>query len=390
MTRRIRQIAAAGFVAASAWIAADALSAQQVRDRVATPPPAATAAAGGGAVVSGTLLSDELTPQPVRRAQVSLISSDATVARNTLTDAAGRFAFADLPAGRFTLAASKPGWVRASYGAKRYDRPGTTITLTDGQKMTGVAMKMAHGGVIAGTILDENGMPAQGVQVRVMQYRMLNGERTLAPVTAGALFGEATDDRGAFRLFGLPAGDYVLSAQPRNTGGEIRAMTPAEIRAALAALQQPNAPSATVNATAGAPSPGQRRGRIRKRSDIPPSTIRAPSRRRVRRRSLSAKARNAPAWTSRCSSSARRRSRAQSSRPPACPRRTCSSPCCRRRRAAGSPRSVRRCSIEQQRDLTGSSPTRRFRPANTRSWRAPRGRLAAAPAHRPRAWRPRT
>jgi hypothetical protein len=98
-------------------------------------------------------------------------------------------------------------------------------------------------------------MPAQGVQVRVMQYRMLNGERTLAPVTAGALFGEATDDRGAFRLFGLPAGDYVLSAQPRNTGGEIRAMTPAEIRAALAALQQPNAPSATVNATAGAPSP---------------------------------------------------------------------------------------------------------------------------------------
>ena len=256
MTRRIRHLAAAGFVAASAWIAAGALSAQQVRDRVATPPPAAAAAAaGGGAVVSGTLLSDELTPQPVRRAQVSLISSDATVARNTLTDASGRFAFADLPAGRFTLAASKPGWVRASYGAKRYDRPGTTITLTDGQKMTGVAMKMAHGGVIAGTILDETGLPAQGVQVRVMQYRMLNGERTLSPVRAGGLFGEETDDRGAFRMFGLPAGDYVLSAQPRNMGGEIRAMTPAEIRAALAALQQPNAPSATVNATAGAPTP---------------------------------------------------------------------------------------------------------------------------------------
>ena len=53
----------------------------------------------------------------------------AAVARTTFTDDAGRFSLAGLPAGRYTLVASKAPFLRTSYGAKRSDLPGTPITL---------------------------------------------------------------------------------------------------------------------------------------------------------------------------------------------------------------------------------------------------------------------
>ena len=210
-------------------------SAQQMisRDRADAPQPV------GNAMLSGAVVTDEMTPQPVKRAQISLVNAETGFVKLAYTDNAGRFAIPNLPAGRYTLSVSKAGYVRAAYGAKRPDRPGTPITLTDRQQMTGISLRMPRGGVIAGTITDETGVPAFGAQVRVLQYRVLNGERTLAPVTTSSLMGEMTDDRGAYRIFGLPAGEYIVTATPRNSGTtEIRAMTDAEIRAAMTALQQ--------------------------------------------------------------------------------------------------------------------------------------------------------
>jgi uncharacterized protein (DUF2141 family) len=71
------------------------------------------------------------------------------------------------------------------------------------------------------------------------------------------MFGEAADDRGVYRLYGLPAGDYVISATPRNSGmGDIRRMSESEIRAAEQAVRQPESalepgePAVTVGYTA--------------------------------------------------------------------------------------------------------------------------------------------
>ena len=138
-------------------------------------------------MLSGAVVTDEMTPQPVKRAQISLANAETGFVKLAYTDNAGRFAIPNLPAGRYMLSASKPGYVRAAYGAKRPDRPGTPITLADRQQMTGISLRMPRGGVIAGTITDETGVPAFGAQVRVLQYRVLNGERTLAPVTTASL-----------------------------------------------------------------------------------------------------------------------------------------------------------------------------------------------------------
>lgn len=221
-----------------------------VRDRV--PAPAASTAVGAGSI-AGTVVTDEATPQPVARARVEL-TAEGQPPRTAFTDSAGAFAFADLPAGRYSLSATRPAWVRANYGAKRPNRPGTPITIADGQRIAGLQLRLMRGAVITGTIRDEFGQPAPGAIVRVMQYRTQNGERTLVPVPLPATaVGEPSDDRGVYRLYGLPPGEYIVAATPRPLGpGDIRLTTDADLQAARRAAQQREgaAPSPPPDASA--------------------------------------------------------------------------------------------------------------------------------------------
>jgi hypothetical protein len=148
---------------------------------------------------------------PVRRARVTLSGTELGGSRSAITDDQGRFVFQLLPAGRFTMTASKPGYVDVAYGAKRAGRPGTPIQLSDGERLEKLAISLPRGGVVTGTVVDENGEPAPGTQVRALRYVMRTGERAL--VFAGQ---DQTDDRGTYRIYGLQPGDYVLSAIPRN------------------------------------------------------------------------------------------------------------------------------------------------------------------------------
>jgi hypothetical protein len=195
----------------------------------------------GPAEIVGTVMTDGDDPQPVRRAAIQA-SSPGAPPRTVYTDANGQFVLRNLPFGRYTLEATKPGFVRSAYGARRHDRPGTPITITNAERAHTVEWRMPRGAVITGRVVDEFGQPAHGTRVSVQQVRMVNGERTLVSVPmVSTILGETVDDRGEYRLFGLPAGDYVVSATPRSIGtGDIRQMTDAELQAAQQALQQPS------------------------------------------------------------------------------------------------------------------------------------------------------
>ena len=216
--------------------------------------PRGSAPPVGTATLSGTIVTDEQTPRGVRNVRVEL-SGEGQPIQRVFTDASGKFVFDRLPAGRYTLVVTKPGYVRTAYGAKRADRPGTPITIGEGQRIDGIALTIIRGSVIAGTVRDELGQPAPGVAVRVMQYRMMNGERALAPAaTLSGPFGETTDDRGMYRVFGLAPGEYVVTATPRTLGtGDIRQMTPAEIQSVQRLLQQQAASAQAVGQPAVAP-----------------------------------------------------------------------------------------------------------------------------------------
>jgi hypothetical protein len=168
--------------------------------------PAGTAVVAGFVLIAGT-------GQPARRARVNLSAMDAGASRTATTDDQGQFSIAKLPAGRYSLSASKPGHINVSYGQVKPGRPGTPIQLADGQRFD-ARLQMYKGGVLTGTVLDENAEAVPGTPVRVMRYVIQSGQRTLQQSGNGT-----TDDRGIYRVYGLQPGGYLVCAMPRNTGG---------------------------------------------------------------------------------------------------------------------------------------------------------------------------
>ncbi|MFI5177009.1 MAG: carboxypeptidase regulatory-like domain-containing protein [Vicinamibacterales bacterium] len=188
-----------------------ALVAVGVAGQRGTPAPAGTAEVGG------TVRADPA-GTPAARVMVLIAGTDVGVLRVTATDTAGHFAFAGLPAGRFLLAAGKPAYLSALYGAGRVGRPGATITVADGQKISDVTLALAKGAVIAGHVTDEHGQAIVGARVRVLPRRTAGDEIVLG-ADAGDPVNATSDDLGAFRIFDLVPGDYVVAVQPRGLAG---------------------------------------------------------------------------------------------------------------------------------------------------------------------------
>jgi hypothetical protein len=128
------------------------------------------------------------------------------------TDMQGQFSFTDLLAARYTLTASRPGYVESIYGQQQpgSGRPGTPIQLAEGQALKNISMRLPKGGVITGAVVDEFGYPSAGTPVRIYRTVYRNGERTLVQASSSQ-----TDDRGWYRAYGLVPGEYVAVAAPR-------------------------------------------------------------------------------------------------------------------------------------------------------------------------------
>jgi hypothetical protein len=187
----------------------------------------------GTAVIAGYVVA-EGAGTPVRRARVSLSGAGLRGGRSTTTTDDGRFSFTALPAGRYTMTASKAGYVDIAYGAKRAGRPGTPIQLIDGQKIDKAVINLPKGAVITGIVVDDNAEPSPNTPVRAYRFVIRTGERTLQQ--AGS---DTTDDRGMYRIFGLQPGDYIVNAVPRNLNtGDLRQTLQAEIEAVMRMLQQ--------------------------------------------------------------------------------------------------------------------------------------------------------
>lgn len=140
----------------------------------------------GTASISGRVTAAD-TGTPLRRVQVRAMSAEARGPRTTLTDADGRYALGDLPAGRYTISLTKPGFAQMQYGQKRPQQPGVPIELADGQKIEDANVAMPRGGVIAGYVFDEFGDPVVDARVMALQHRWMNGQRRLTPAARPGL-----------------------------------------------------------------------------------------------------------------------------------------------------------------------------------------------------------
>src|SRR5262245_25447779 len=181
------------------------------------PPPRDAASKPGTSVIRGRVVAAD-TGQPLRKAFVRASSPDIREGRVASTDAEGRYEIKELPAGRYTLNASKGSFVALAYGQLRPFEQGKPLEIADGQVLEKVDFALPRGGIITGRVVDEFGEPVADAQVGPMRYVSQGGRRRMQP--AGRM--GMTNDIGEFRIFGLPPGQYYISATLR--GGAMMMM----------------------------------------------------------------------------------------------------------------------------------------------------------------------
>jgi hypothetical protein len=180
-----------------------------------------TAAATGSATIRGRVVAAP-TGAPIRGADVRLSGAGF---RNVETGEDGRFEITGLPAGRYTLQAIKVGFAIANSSPINID-PGRSFTVTDGQTVTR-DITLQRGGVITGRIVDEAGDPVTGLEIRVERYVYGPAGRQLASGSSGLTtpFNLRTNDLGEFRVFGLAAGEYIVSVRTQQFGAALTRAT---------------------------------------------------------------------------------------------------------------------------------------------------------------------
>ena len=216
----------------------------------ASPAPATD----GSGTIAGvvTRLDDD---KPIEGALVQLqrinpassavpASPDRVPPQSVRTNALGAYRFDKLPAGAYTLLVTANKFFPPDAIPTRPSGFGKRLDLTDGQHLEQVNLVLAPAGAIEGHALDEFGDPAPGVTMMVTQLMSAAGKSRLMPV--GGRNVTVTDDRGAFRVFGLAPGDYYLVALsgPFGRSSVSAFSTPADTRAGFAPTYFPGTASA--------------------------------------------------------------------------------------------------------------------------------------------------
>ncbi|HEX7315144.1 MAG TPA: carboxypeptidase-like regulatory domain-containing protein [Pyrinomonadaceae bacterium] len=167
---------------------------------------AAFAQKEAAATISGRVTDGERGAQGVT---VTLFSNEPSqrfrVAGRARTDADGRFTMANVAPGRYQILPVAPAYVVEGLGTNY--PPGRPLTIVAGEEVRDVDFKIAPGGVITGRVVDADGNPVIAEQVSAQPVE----ENPGPPRFNADQRDMTTDDRGVYRLFGLPPGRYRVS-----------------------------------------------------------------------------------------------------------------------------------------------------------------------------------
>ncbi len=185
--------------------ASNGARAQEAVATQASETKGARAASSGAGIITGQVASED--GRPIADAVVYLNKAYSRATGQPLTattDSEGRFRSSSLDSGLYVVSAAVPGFTSSELPADvnefRYYRPGDSVNIT-----------LVKGGVITGTVRDVNGAAVVAVTVRATRVRDSMG-RGGTNRFSGSVPERMTDDRGVYRIYGLPPGTYVVSA----------------------------------------------------------------------------------------------------------------------------------------------------------------------------------
>ena len=144
--------------------------------------------------------------EPLACAVVRIASPEPSIP-SVNTDRQGRYMIDGVPPGSIVLEARKTGYATLQYGQETPSDGMRTVVVRNGQAQTDVDFALPRPGIISGIVVDEHGEPVEGAIVAPVQLRRFRGR--LMAMSPG--LPKTTDDRGRYRLLGLPSGSYVIA-----------------------------------------------------------------------------------------------------------------------------------------------------------------------------------
>jgi Carboxypeptidase regulatory-like domain len=171
-------------------------------------PPQQTAARTGTFRVTGTIVN-VMNGAPLGRARVSLVDvRTGSQGVSVVTSEDGRFEFAALPAGKFSLQGAKRGFLPGAY--EQHLTFSTAIVTGGGVDTENLILRLTPLARLSGKILDESGEPVRSAVVTL--YEQENREGLGKIEFAGRV---ATDDQGSYEFATLDPGTYFLCAMAK-------------------------------------------------------------------------------------------------------------------------------------------------------------------------------
>lgn len=165
-------------------------------------------------VIAGVVVSGA-SGQPIEGAEVYLHQNGSSnPASETVTDAQGRFSFANLVDGRFLLSATRRGYVQWTY--EEHGGISTAIVTGENLDTTGIVFPLPPLASIYGTVTEDSGDPVPNAGLLLFRQSPLNPDERQNAGARGA------DEMGNFEIPELAPGVYYLCAsgvpwyRPRN------------------------------------------------------------------------------------------------------------------------------------------------------------------------------
>lgn len=122
-----------------------------------------------------------------------------------ITDQEGNYHITDLTAGNYQVVPVAPAFVVSDFNS--FGSRGKALILSEGENVEGIDFSILRGGVITGKVSQADGRPV--VEERINVSLAEQTDRREPGTLMGLSF--QTDDRGIYRVFGLPAGRYKIS-----------------------------------------------------------------------------------------------------------------------------------------------------------------------------------
>jgi hypothetical protein len=146
---------------------------------------------------------------PLKKALIELIADSQNDGRNytALSGADGSFRIEDVVPGRYRLFAERSGYQEIDKHRLRSE--GRLLTLSAGQEVSDLTIRLQAAAVVEGRVSDEDGDPMPEAQVAVLRQTFVAGHSHWEQVGA-----ERTNDLGRYRIPGLAAGNYFVSVTP--------------------------------------------------------------------------------------------------------------------------------------------------------------------------------